>query len=102
MKAFLPIVIVVATAALVAMAWVQSGGLALHEMRSAGTPEEAVEALMTDIQSRNWDRAYARLANSNDFEKQLFVSDLGGRRGSLRTYSSLQCFGVWHEIDTVA
>src|SRR5207302_11306819 len=95
MKAFLPIVIVVATAALVAMAWVQSGGLAMHEMRSAGTPQEAVEALMTDIQARDWDRAYARLANNADVEKPAFIHDLSGTDGSLRTYSALQSFNVW-------
>jgi len=95
MKAFLPLFIGLVTAGLVAMAWVESGGLALHEMRSAGTPQAAVEALVTDIQSRNWDRAYARLANSNDFEKQAFIRDLAGSSGSLRTYSSLESFKVW-------
>ncbi|HEY7615248.1 MAG TPA: hypothetical protein VH744_00455 [Terriglobales bacterium] len=95
MKRVLPILILAVTALLVLMAWVQSGGLALREMRSASTPQEAVEALVTDIQVRNWDRAYARLANTNDVEKAAFIRDLAGSNGSLRTYSSLQSFKVW-------
>lgn len=95
MRGFLPVFIIGVTAALVAMAWVESGGLALHEMRSASTPQEAVEALITDVQQQNWDRAYARLANTNDVEKPAFIRDLAGTNGSLRTYASLQKFSVW-------
>lgn len=95
MKLILSVLILVVTVGLIGIAWVQSGGLAMHEMRSAGTPQEAVEALMTDIQSRDWDRAYARLANSTDLEKRAFIRDLSGTDGSLRTYSSLQSFNVW-------
>ena len=66
MKVVLPVLILIVTVGLIGIAWIQSGGLAMHEMRSAGTPQEAVEALMTDIQARDWDRAYARLANNAD------------------------------------
>ena len=69
MKVVLPVLILIVTVGLIGIAWIQSGGLAMHEMRSAGTPQEAVEALMTDIQARDWDRAYARLANNADVEK---------------------------------
>ena len=39
--------ITIATVLLVAIAWVQSGGMKQHAMFSAATPEEAVQALMT-------------------------------------------------------
>jgi len=69
MKRALPLAIVVITCVLVAAAWVQAGGWSLHTIRSANTAQEAVQALMTDVQSRNWDGAYARLANQADVEK---------------------------------
>lgn len=90
----LPIIIVLITATLVAIAWVESGGLALQQIRSAATPQEAVEDLMTDIQAKNWERAYARLADQNEVEKSAFVRELGGSNGDLRTYSTLQKFSV--------
>jgi hypothetical protein len=90
----IPIVIAVVTLLLLAIAWVQSGGLSRHEISSSATPEEAVQALMADIQSRNWDSAYARLDSSNDVEKSDFIRDIAGSDGSLRTYASLQSFDV--------
>jgi hypothetical protein len=84
--AFLAIV----TAVLVALAWVQSGGLKQHAMFSAVTPEEAVQALMTQIQAHNYEQAYASLDRSSDTDLASFVRELGGSDGSLRTYSSLQ------------
>ncbi|HEX6502596.1 MAG TPA: hypothetical protein VF011_05065 [Terriglobales bacterium] len=95
MKAVLAILIGLVTAVLVGIAWVQSGGLASHEISSGRTPEEAVQALMAGIQARDWNQAYARLANTSTIEKQDFVRDLAGSNGSLRTYSSLQSFTVW-------
>lgn len=95
MKAVLAIFIGLVTAVLVGIAWVQSGGVASHEISSGRTPEEAVQALMADIQARDWNQAYARLANTSSIEKQDFIRDLAGSNGSLRTYSSLQSFTVW-------
>jgi len=95
MKRALPLAIVVITCVLVAAAWVQAGGWSLHTIRSANTAQEAVQALMTDVQSRNWDGAYARLANQADVEKPAFVRDMAGSNGSLRTYSSLESFKTW-------
>jgi len=51
----------VATVVLVAIAWLQSGGLKQHAMFAAVTPEEAVQALMSQIQAHNYQRAYACL-----------------------------------------
>ena len=95
MKRVLPMLIMVATAVLIVMAWVQSGGLTRHEIRSASTPEEAVQAFMAELAARDWDKAYSRLANASDMEKQEFIRDIAGSNGSLRTYSSLQTFRLW-------
>ncbi|HZQ23027.1 MAG TPA: hypothetical protein VFA89_09520 [Terriglobales bacterium] len=95
MKTLLGLGIIIITLVLVGLQWVNSGGLTQHEIRSAGNPTEAIEALMQDVQAKNWDRAYARLANTNDIEKPAFIRDLAGSYGSLRTYSSLDSFDVW-------
>jgi hypothetical protein len=84
----------IATAALVAIAWVQSGGLKQHAMFSASTPEETVQALISEIQSHNYDRAYASLDRSSDIDLESFIRDISGSDGSLRTYSSLQSADV--------
>jgi hypothetical protein len=54
------------------------------------TPMAAVRALLGDVQQRDWNRAYALLANSSDVEKDEFVGDIAGSNGSLRTLSSLE------------
>ncbi len=94
MKRGLPIGLTVVTLLLLAIAWVQAGGFKQHEVFSAATPDEAVQALMTDIQARNWDGAYARLDSSNDVEKAAFIRDIAGSDSSLRTYATLQSFEI--------
>jgi hypothetical protein len=95
MKRFLPVFMLITTLVLVFVSWVQSGGLARREVRSASTPQEAVQAFMSAVAARSWDQAYSRLANASDMEKQEFVRDIAGSNGSLRTYSSLQKFDLW-------
>jgi hypothetical protein len=95
MKRSLPILLTVVTLLLIAIAWMQAGGIQRHEIFSAATPEAAVQALMADIQAHNWDSAYARLDPSNDVEKSAFIRDIAGSDGSLRTYAALQSFDVW-------
>jgi hypothetical protein len=80
----------IATAVLVAFAWLQSGGLKQHAMFSGATPEKAVHALMSQIQSHNYQQAYASLDRSSDTDLASFIRDVAGSDGSLRTYSSLQ------------
>jgi len=82
--------ITAATAILVALAWVQSGGLKQQEMVSAATPEEAVQALMSGIQAHNFQQAYSSLDPSSNTDLSSFTSEMAGTDGSLRTYSSLQ------------
>jgi hypothetical protein len=80
----------IATAALVGLAWLQSGGMKQHAMFSAVTPEQAVQSLMSQIQNHNYQQAYASLDHSSDTDLASFVRDVAGSDGSLRTYSSLQ------------
>lgn len=90
MKWVLATLIAAATVVLVALAWLQSGGLTQHAMFSAVTPEEAVQALMSQIQARNYPQAYAALDHSSETDLASFIRDVAGSNGSLRTYSSLQ------------
>ena len=86
--------IAIATAVLIAVAWLQSGGLKQREMVSAVNPEEAVQALMSDIQAHNYERAYVSLDPSSDVDLASFIRDVAGSDGGLRTYSSLQTADV--------
>jgi hypothetical protein len=95
MKRGLALAIVVITLLLLSAAWVQAGGWSLHTIRSANTPQEAVQALLNDVQSHNWDGAYSRLANHNDVDEQAFIRDVAGSNGSLRTFSNLESFNTW-------
>ena len=95
MRRVLPLVIVLATAALVATGWSGAGGLALHAERSAATAEQAVRTLMADIQAHNWDHAYASLDHANGIQEPDFIQEIAGTNGSLRTYSVLQSFDAW-------
>jgi len=104
MKYALPLVIAVLTVGLVAIAWVQSGGIAREQMRSAQTPQEAVRLLISNVQRHNWDAAYSRLANAPDVDKRAFIRDFAGSDGSLLTYANLESFDVWglHATDQQA
>jgi hypothetical protein len=95
MSKLLGIGIVVATFIFVLIAWYQSGGAERHRMLSAHTPEEAVRLMLTEVQSHNFDDAYARLADSSDVDKRDFIRDFDGSHGSLRTYASLESFDLW-------
>jgi hypothetical protein len=94
MKWALAVFLTIATAALVAFAWLQSGGLEQHAMFSAGTPEEAVQALMSEVQAHDYQQAYASLDRSSDTDLASFIREMAGSDGSLRTYSSLQTVEV--------
>jgi hypothetical protein len=94
-KRGLAFIIALATGLLLAAGWIQAGGLKVRAERSGNTPDEAVRALLSDIQARNWDQAYARLDHSNDVQKADFIREIAGSDGSLRTYSTLQGFDIW-------
>jgi hypothetical protein len=84
----------IATAILLVIAWLQSGGMKQHAMFSAATPEAAVQALMSEIQAHDYPQAYASLDPSSDTDFSSFTNDIAGSDSSLRTYSSLQSSDV--------
>src|ERR1035441_10756508 len=63
----------IATVVLVAIAWLQSGGAKQHAIFSAVTPEEAVQALMSQIQAHNYQQAYASLDRSSGTDLASFI-----------------------------
>ena len=85
MKRGLPILIIVLTVVLVAMATIQT-----DQLTPARTPDSAVLSLFDHVRARDYKGAFAYVANSSDTDEQAFERDLSGRDGSLRTYSSLQ------------
>ena len=101
MKFTLPIVLVVATAALMVLALFGAGqslgtvgiaaGSAVYTPK-ASTPEQAVKNLLLDVQRRNWDRAFAAIAKTSPTDRQSFIQDWTGSNGSLRSFSSLEGF----------
>ncbi len=94
MRSVLAAFLTIATVVLVAIAWVQSGGMKQHAIFSAETPEAAVQALMSDIQARHYQQAYDSLDHSGGTDLASFIRDVAGSDGSLRTYSSLQTADV--------
>ena len=84
MKRVLPILIIVLTIVLVAMATIQQ-----NQLSPAKSPEGAVQALLDHVKAHDYRGAYSYVANSSDADAQAFAADLAGRNGSLRTYSSL-------------
>ena len=104
MKRVLPLVLAAITVVLIVMAWFESGGVERHVLRSAATPEQATRLMLSQIQTHNFDAAYARLANRNDVDKNTFIREFTGSYGSLLTISSLEGFdvGVLHASDQEA
>lgn len=94
MRRTLPLLLGAITIVLVILAWFQSGGVERRAMQSAGTPEEAVRLMLSQIQSHNFDAAYNRLANRNDVDKNTFVREFTGSYGSLLTIGTLEGFDV--------
>ena len=94
MKWVLVAFLAVATAVLIAVAWLQSGGPEHHAMVSPASPEEAVQALMSEIRARDYQQAYASLDRSSDTDRASFIRDVAGSDGSLRTYSALETADV--------
>ena len=94
MKRLIPIVLAGITLVLIVLAWFQSGGVERREMRAANSPDQAVRLMLSQIQGRNFDAAYARLANRSDVDRNAFAREFQGSYGSLLTYASLENFDV--------
>lgn len=68
-------------------------GSALHTAK-ATTPDQALTNLLSDVQRRNWDRAFADVPSSSGVTEQAFIQDWYGSNGSLRSFSSLEGYDV--------
>ncbi len=100
MGRILPIVFAILTVALIAAGSVhQNSGAA-----AASTPEGAVRAMLGDVKTHNWQRAYSFVDPASNTDFGAFQRDLEGRDGSLRSYSQLEAtdIRVLHESDTDA
>ena len=62
---------------------------------SASSPEAAANKLGHEIQSQDWQKAYASLANKAQFTQQDFVNDLSGGNQSLQSNATLNNFEVF-------
>jgi len=56
----------------------------------ARTPEAAVRSFFEQVKNRNWTSAYSYVSPSSNTDQASLQRELGGKDGSLRTYSSLQ------------
>lgn len=66
-----------------------AGGGNGNLLQSPTTPEAAVQNLGIEIRQRDWQKAYASLANKGEFSESEFEHDLIGYEMSLRTYATL-------------
>ncbi len=103
MKFALPIILVVVTAALMALALTGVGhahgtvgiaaGSAMYGLTpKATTPEQALNNLLVNAERRNWDLALGDTSNLGPGDKQNFIHDWTGSNGSLRSFSALERF----------
>jgi hypothetical protein len=103
MKFTLPIILLAVTVALMVLALLGAGhargtvgietGSAVRGFTpKASTPEQALANLLTDVQRRNWDRAFSGLSKTSSTDEQSFIQDWIGSNGSLRSFSNLEGF----------
>lgn len=81
----IPIAIVILTVALVA-----AGTVHTSDVAPAKSPDGAVRALYEHARGRDFKGGFRYVSASSNIDEQAFARDLGGRDGSLRTYSNLQ------------
>ncbi|MBZ5532919.1 MAG: hypothetical protein LAO20_15935 [Acidobacteriia bacterium] len=101
MKIAGPILIVLATAILVALGFVQpsrggtsvgtTSGSTLSVLKpAAATPEQGIANFLSDVRRRDWSAAYLQLANSGEGDSGQLARSIGGSDGSLRSLSTLE------------
>lgn len=95
----LALTIVVLTALLIAVGtlWPVQTAIAMAGPRSkadTSSPQGAAQDLLQQIRRRDWNAAYAALANKSEFPEADFIRDLTGSYTSLRSYASLEGFDL--------
>lgn len=79
--------------------WPNQSGASVIDARarievSGSSPEAAVNNLLVQIGRRDWEAAYAGLANKGEFTEPEFVRDVNGSNGGLRTFADVDGFDV--------
>jgi hypothetical protein len=99
MNRILPIIFALLTVALIA-----AGSVHQSSNMAASTPDGAVHAMLANVKTRNWQRAYSYVDPASNTDLRTFQRDLEGSDGSLRSYSQLEGVDtrVLHESDTDA
>src|SRR5437868_13377481 len=99
MNRTIPIAMAILLVVLVAVASVSPS-----KFTPASTPDAAVRSFFEVVKNRNWTSAYSYVSPSSNTDRASLQRELGGKDGSLRTYSTLQDIQtkVLHENDTEA
>jgi len=103
MRRTLPIILVVITAGLIALALIGPGpaagtvgvasGSAVYGLSAKrDTPEHAIAHLLGEVKRRNWDNAFSAVSKTSGVDEPAFVQDWMGSNGSLRSFSGLEGF----------
>jgi hypothetical protein len=103
MRRALPIILVVLTAGLIALALAAPGtavgtvgvasGSAVYGLTAkSDTPEHAIDHLLGEVKRRNWDEAFSAVSKTSAVDEPSFIQDWMGSNGSLRSFSGLEGF----------
>jgi hypothetical protein len=102
MNRALPIVLVVLTALLMVVGLsgagrsagtvgIASGSALPGFAEKADTPEQSLGSFLSDIQRRNWDRAFSEVEKTNgSVDEASFIQEWMGANGGLRAFSNLE------------
>src|SRR5256885_3753981 len=85
MNRTIPIAMAILLVVLVAVASVSPS-----KFTPARTPDSAVRSFFEQVKNRNWANAFSYVSPSSNTDQASLQRELGGKDGSLRTYSSLQ------------
>jgi len=85
MSRTIPVLMAILLVVLVAVASVSPAKLS-----PARTPDAAVHAFFDQVKNRNWASAFKYVSPASNTDQASLQRELGGKDGSLRTYSSLQ------------
>ena len=85
MNRTIPILTAILLVVLVAVASVSPS-----KFTPARTPEAAVRSFFEQVKNRNWSNAYSYVSPSSNTDQVSLQREIGGKDGSLRTYSTLQ------------
>ena len=97
----LGITLMAATLALIIVGtvWPNQSGASVIDARarmevSGTSPEGVVNNLLVQIGRRDWESAYASLANKAEFTEPEFIRDVNGSNGGLRTFADVDGFDI--------